>query len=277
MESPLVSKLKKIAFCTHVSDDWFFPVGADKLVRSFKHFHPDIPFFVFGTNELNQLNAKYGGQLTWDIMHPIVTKAVMDMGYELVAHTDADSIVTGEICRWLQDAEVFTVRNNNDKGWASKDNNPPITVNGCSADEYMNAGFVASSSKKFIEEWINRNLTELRIRHFPYQEQDILNLILQEGKYKTVCLDDKNVDRHFGISCLDGKEGYWDNLKNLYMKQVGEETHLIYNNKTINLIHQAGGHSLPKLVLDDLFSPRVSEYLKKITSGPISFEKPIIL
>tara|TARA_Y100000310_G_C20700345_1_gene829130 strand:+ start:1441 stop:2262 length:822 start_codon:yes stop_codon:yes gene_type:complete len=273
----MVSKLKKIAFCTHVSDDWFFPVGADKLVTSFKHFHPDIPFFVFGTNELNQLNAKYGGQLTWDNMHPMVTKAVMDMGYELVAHVDADSIVTGEISKWLQDADVFTVRNNNDKGWASKDNNPPITVNECGADEYMNAGFVASSSKEFIEEWITRNLTELKTGHFFYQEQDILNIMLQEDKYKTRCLDPKNVDRHFGISCLDGKEGYWDNLKDLDIKYEGKDTHLSYNSKTINLIHQAGGHSLPKLVLETLFSPEVAEYLKGITSGPISFEKPTLL
>ena len=37
----------KVAFCTHVSDDWYYSVGAHKLSQSLKYFHPEIDFYCF--------------------------------------------------------------------------------------------------------------------------------------------------------------------------------------------------------------------------------------
>jgi len=47
-----------VAFCTHVSDDWFFTIGADKLLKSAKHFHPDIPFYVFNSEQIQTIISK---------------------------------------------------------------------------------------------------------------------------------------------------------------------------------------------------------------------------
>ena len=45
----------KVAFCTHVSDNWYYSVGAHKLSQSLKHFHPEIDFYCFGDKQLKEL------------------------------------------------------------------------------------------------------------------------------------------------------------------------------------------------------------------------------
>ena len=44
-----------VAFCTHVSDDWFYTIGADKLLKSAKHFHPELPFYVFNSEQIQTI------------------------------------------------------------------------------------------------------------------------------------------------------------------------------------------------------------------------------
>src|SRR5258706_5889535 len=103
----------KAVFFTHCSDDWYEPVGCYKLEQSVKHFHPEIPFIRFGTEEIDEQVRLHPG-LHWDIMIPIWGQLLADE-YDLVVHFDADSIVTGRLDEILGgDYEVAGVRNNDD-------------------------------------------------------------------------------------------------------------------------------------------------------------------
>lgn len=271
----MVTKSKRIAFCTHASDDYFFSVGGAKLVKTFKYFHSDTPFFVFGTNEINALNKKYHNRLSWLCLMPFIVKEMFNMGYETVVRIDADSIITGPILDIVLEstADVMTVRNNNDKGLASKDGNPAVVFNGCAPDDYKNAGFVGINSQEFNNEWLKRSLNA-RPGAYTHGEQDILNEILQEKKFTEECLDRRETSRHMGISCLDGKETYWDSLKNLYVYHDEHIFSLAYKGKDLLVIHQAGGHKKDKMNFDELFSPGVAETLRSLTQGPVSYERP---
>ena len=271
MGGALVSKSKEIAFCTHVSDDWFYGVGADKLIKSFKHFNPNVPLYVYDSAKIQDLSNRFGHHVSWLTLHPYVTREVMNMGYETVVHIDADSLVLGPLKDIILETpgDVLTVRNNNDKGFASKDDNPGITINGIKVQDYKNAGFVGIRDWNFVEEWIDRNSKASTQPHpLPYGEQDMLNLILQEGKYKETCLDPKNSDRHFGISCLDAKKddpGFWGNMREININHKNfEDFEYYYKGKRIYVFHKAGGHKLPKLKLSEIFSPYASSTINKI-------------
>lgn len=246
--------MTSIAFVTHCSDDWFYPVGCNKLIQSAKYYHPDIPFFVFGSYELNKLNEKYNGKLNWDILNPVVSLEVAKH-YDRVFHFDADSFICGTLTELLDaDMEVVGVRNNNDINTASRVSDKPITINNCAPADYMNAGLVGASNPKFWEDWIDKNKDAGR---YPYLEQDIYNLILQEKTYSFSCLDPIESPVYYGISCLSGVKTHWDSLKEVELCQDA----LLLNNKTLKVVHQAGGHALPKLVFENLFRKDVANYL----------------
>jgi hypothetical protein len=261
-----------IAFCTHCSDDWFYDGGCSKLLATAKYFHPDIPFYVFGNLELSQLSKKYGGQLSWDIMNPIVSLEIAKM-HDRVIHFDADSIILGQLDSLLHfDTDVVGVRNNNDFGTASKFTDKPVTINNCLPSEYMNAGLIGSKTIKFWEYWIQKNFQ--LARSMPYAEQDVMNLIIQEGKFSFSCLDSVEKDVHYGISCHFGDKTFWDSSK--LIKKV--ESDFMLKNKKVKVYHQAGGHQyFPKLNLDNLFSKETSLSIQEIiNNSSCSYEKVIL-
>ena len=53
--------MKKIAVTTWVTDDYVDYIGLNELKRSFKHFHPDVDFFVFDTKMTNEAKKKILG------------------------------------------------------------------------------------------------------------------------------------------------------------------------------------------------------------------------
>lgn len=245
-----------VAFVTHCSDDWFYPVGCNKLLTSAKVYHPDIPFFVFGTKELNKLNQKYDGKLNWDILNPIVSIEVANY-FDFVVHFDADSFLCGPLEELLgSTCDIVGVRNNNDYNHASRDCDPPKTVGGCNPEDYMNAGLVGSRKKEFWVDWIQDNVNAYK---YTLQEQDIYNLLLQKNKYSFECLDPKYKNVYYGISNLSGIITHWDSLKNSYL----ENDELFLGNKKIKVVHQAGGHKLPKLVFSELFSENISSVFEE--------------
>ena len=55
--------MKKIAVTTWVTDDYVDYIGLNELKRPFKHFHPDVDFFVFDTKMTNE--AKEKDRFSW--------------------------------------------------------------------------------------------------------------------------------------------------------------------------------------------------------------------
>ena len=245
----------KVAFCTHVSDNWYYSVGAHKLVTSIKYFHPEIDFYCFGDTQLNALFAIHPN-INWNTVHPFITHQLIDL-YDMVVHFDADSMVVGKLDELLDpinlNYDIIGVRNNNDFNQAGKDN--PITNPGLDTQKYLNAGLVAITSKAFVEKWMHSNVEFGN--NMPFQEQTVLNMLASD--WKTKILDSIDATVYYGISNLYGKQTHWDSWKDIQLV----ENELILNNKKVKILHHGGGHGATKLDFN-LFSNEVKQQLNKI-------------
>lgn len=260
------------AFCTHCSDDWFYGGGCDKLLATAKHFHPDIPFYVFGTFELNKLNEKYNGGLSWDILNPVVSSELVKYNFDKIVHIDADSIILGKLNELLDfKTDLAVVRNNNDYDTASRFSDNPVLINNCKPENYFNAGLIASNNKEFWSYWIEQNK---KAQGYPYKEQDILNLIVHSGKYTHNVLDPKEADCHYGISAHFGEKTFWDSSKEI----VKNENDFFLRKKKVKVYHQAGGHHhFPKLNLSFLFNEQTAKDIQNIIDSTKATYEKIIL
>lgn len=246
----------KIAFTTHVSDDKIVYFGAMKLITSFYKFHPDIPLFVFTNKQIEAEKQKYEN-INWFYLNPVICKKVAEE-YDLVVHLDADSIVTDRLTEVIEgDYELAVVRNNND--FQRTGCRWPSCLDGL-VDPllYVNCGLVASKRKDFWDEWIQMNRRFYNV--FDLHEQDVLNLMILENKYKVKLLDSIETPLYYGTSNLYGIDTHWDSWKEIEVIQ----DKLFLNGKLIKILHNGGGSDREKLNLDALFSPAVSKHLKKL-------------
>lgn len=245
----------KVAFCTHVSDNWYYSVGAHKLVKSSQYFHPEIDFYCFGDKQLTEL-FQIHPNINWNTVHPFVTAQLIEQ-YNMVVHFDADSMIVGKLDELLDESnlefDIIGVRNNNDYNKAGKDNY--ITNPGQEPQTYINAGLVAITNKNVIEEWMNKNIEYGN--QMPFQEQTVLNHI--SLNWKTKIIDPINSDVYYGISNLYGYNTHWDSWKEIQL--INDE--LILNNKKVKILHHGGGHGAKKLDFD-LFNDEVKLRLNTI-------------
>jgi len=246
----------KVAFCTHVSDDWYYTVGAHKLEQSLKYFHPEIDFYCFGDVQLKELFSIHSN-VNWNTIHPFVSYQLIDQ-YDMVVHFDADSMVVGKLDELLDESnlnyDIIGVRNNNDFNRAGKDNY--ITNPGLDPQKYLNAGLVAITNKVFVEDWMMKNIEFGN--QMPFQEQTILNIIADN--WKTKILDPLESDVYYGTSNLYGTDTHWDSWKDIKLK----ENMLILNNKKVKILHHAGGHNTINKLDFNLFNNEVKQYLINI-------------
>lgn len=245
---------RKIAFITNISDEYYYSMGAHKLIQSAKYFHPDIPFHVLNSSDVDNLHVALGAVM------PFVMSTIIDQ-YDMVVRFDADSMIVGPLDELLAaDAPIIGVRNNNDLGKAGKDN--PLTQPGCGIDSYLNAGLVGTTSKQFVNEWMDAN------SHYglmlPFVEQTVLNSLTR--KYKTVILDGPDSGVYYGVSGLYGNgeenETHWDSWREIEV--VGED--LMLKGKKVKVLHHAGGHNPDKLGFY-MFNDKTRERLEEIVYG----------
>lgn len=251
--------MKKVAFCTHVSDDWFIPGGAQKLIQSAKYFHPEIPFYVYKSDTINDL-FKSDPAITWFTINPHIS-IKLAKEYELVVHFDADSIIVDTLDELLEnDFEVAGVRNNNDRGLAGAEKHPCLVQqkNGyvepvVDAMNYVNAGLIASRNIKFWQDWIDCNKKAATMYH--QYEQDILNKIISYKKYKFKLLDPISAPLYYGLASQYSLYGsHWDSWQHIEIFN----NKLYLDGKLIKVLHQAGGSGIfPKLQLEKLFKPDI--------------------
>jgi len=245
----------RIAFCTHVSDNWYYTVGAHKLVKSAQYFHPEIDFYCFGDKQLNEL-FQIHPNVNWNTVHPFVTAQLIEQ-YDMVVHFDADSMIVGKLDELLDESnlqyDIIGVRNNNDFNKAGKDNY--ITNPNQDPQTYLNAGLVAITNKNVVEDWINKNIEYGN--QMPFQEQTVLNHI--STNWKTKIIDPIHSDVYYGISNLYGNNTHWDSWKEIQL--INNE--LILNNKKVKILHHGGGHGAKKLDFD-LFNNEVKNKLTQI-------------
>lgn len=245
----------KVAFCTHVSDNWYYSVGAHKLVKSAQYFHPEIDFYCFGDKQLNELFSIHPN-VNWNTVHPFVSYQLIDQ-YDMVVHFDADSMIVGKLNELLDKSnlefDIIGVRNNNDFDKAGKDN--PITNLDLDIQKYLNAGLVAVTNKQFVEQWMMNNIEFGN--QMPFQEQTVLNLMA--SNWKTKIIDTRESDVYYGISNLYGNNTHWDSWMDIQLIK----NELILNNKKVKVLHHGGGHGAIKLDFN-LFNNEVKQHLNQI-------------
>jgi len=257
----------RVAFTTWCTDDFFEATGCQKLINSARYFHPDIPFF-----RVNKVPEQIRGQHPHAFLGSMMAISCLDFidDYDLVVHFDADSTITGSLNELLAaDYEVAVVRNNNDFDGPGRGRY--FTIQDIPADDFLNAGLVASTSKQFWIDWDNFNRE--KVGDYSGWENDTLNLLVHSKKYKTRILDSKDQSVFYGLASVSGeyaatgKYYTWASWKNAYVKDDKLFLDSPIATKQIKVIHQAGGQSVyPKQQYEKFFSDEVVAYLKKITA-----------
>lgn len=233
-----------------VADNNYLPY-AKMLEKSFKKFHPDIEFVVFGKRDLNGLGisepyyrnkAFFGEQLQRE--------------YDTVVNIDADSIVVGDL------TDIFNA--NYDAGSVYNNFDPDplgrelIKIWDMQAPEYVNAGLVAGKSMRFWSWWKKLCLSH-HYPHYQFREQDMLNIVFSYGDLHTV-----NFDTSRGIYGLY-LNGYWP-------KAVLEDGKIILPEEVVGkkkewkVLHWAGGAGAPKMNYRTRFSTEVSDRIEELVS-----------
>lgn len=245
-----------VAICTHVSDDWYHSIGTHKLLKSIKHFHPEVDFYVFGTDDINAIFNSHPN-FNWTTIHPAISIQLIDK-YDMVIHMDADSMITGRLDELINEKnlqyDVIGVRNNNDFGLAGKD---AAISEGYPVQTYLNCGLVATTSRKFLETWIDYNLSMGNSK--PFQEQSILNMMMHTEEWKWKIVDPIHSNVYYGISNCWGLETHWDSWKDIEVIN----NKLILKDKVVKILHHAGG-SKPNKLDFNMFNPETKQFLKEI-------------
>jgi len=222
---------------------------AKLLENSFKHFHPDIEFKIYGPDEIKDfINIP-------DFFYratPFIAKELIKE-YELVVKIDADSIITGPLDDVFNDTsyDLGVVLNNNRLEPLVKCFNIPPQI-------YANCGFVAIRSKEFVNHWWDL-CNRFFFREFQYREQDLLNIMITYGNYNVMCFD--NTSKWYGLA----SKSEWPRFE-IHGDRLTCPSDVNYNptQKTICCIHAGGGNTL-KWNWEKQFKPEVVKYLKDVT------------
>ena len=282
--------MKKIAVTTWVTDDYVDYIGLNELKRSFKHFHPDVDFFVFDTKMTNEAKQKDPWLNNVWMMPPSCLPFVED--YDMVVHIDGDCVVTGPMTELFESEEdVIGVRNNNSLGKASCHTGitimhiPPYGDGQyIPVQNFINAGLIASNNKQFWHEWhdLNRQAKRFKDEVNPYahgigDEQDTLNQIFHSDRYTSKIIDAMGTGLSYGLCNTWGENSHWESWSQIYLK---DEALYLDDPKTgdpmcIKVMHQAGGslaanlnkkHGGLREWMKTVIAEEPLQYIHKITS-----------
>ncbi len=234
----------------------------EMMKNSLKKFHPDIPLRLYGDKEI----SSYKDRAFFYRATPIIARELFEEGYELVIKLDADQIIMGDLNYILNvdDYEVGTVLNINRVdparyGFVSTYNIPP--------NKYMNCGFVAMRSKRFVDHWY-------RLCHSPlfdtlqYKEQDLLNILYHYGDYRVKCFDDYDrVNQYYAWHGLvfKGEENKAKLVNGKVILPRGKDG---YPDRdiTVKAWHTAGGGNEPKLAYRLFFNEELIKHIDYLIS-----------
>lgn len=237
---------------------------AQALERSFKHFHPDIPFHTVKGEEL-QSYLKDDPAFFYR-QKPILGEKYLKE-YELVIGIDADSIILGDLSYlWeTKDYDIAGVLNYNELdakqfgmigGWGIL----PI--------EYMNCGLVAMRNEQFVHNWNVWCHSPQFERLHKYREQDGLNALVYHGNWNVRILD--HGDGPAGMHALWGLFGktYWNRTvlkdKKVIIPASGNPNVFPPMEMEIKIAHMGGGGGTKKDNWGIYFPEEVYQYIQTL-------------
>jgi len=261
--------MESIVSATFATTNEWLNSCALPLAKSLQYFHPEVPFIIYGPNEIQRLRQQYSYADIGNIK-AIIGKELSRI-YSLVILFDADSIVTAKLDEVFQnDYDVAGVRNHSDHGSVHMETNLDLfQVQGLvSKAQYMNAGLIACRNARFFDEWdiLNQRLIPPRFD----LDQGSLNIVAYSGEFKVKMLDPPEVPYYYGVANSWGDRTSWDSWKTINLhdnllsmkNKFGQE-------KYIKILHKAGsGRNCPpgNKFSSDLFKPEVYEFIRRISS-----------
>jgi len=241
---------KTVAFT--IADSKNLP-WAKGLEKSFKHFHPDIPFIIYGDKEIAETGLPR--PYVFYISTPLFARQLLKE-YDQVLKVDADSIITAPL-EAMDSPETFDV--GVVYNWTRDKISNEVKVWDITPQSYYNNGFVLFRSKEFVEHlW--KLCKRPNIENYPYREQDFLNIITHYGNYEVKVLDDW--DSWYGLR----SKSEWNKCimeNGLITLKKGADRYP-ERDKVIRAIHFAGGNLDVKMNYRAYFSEEVSDYISKI-------------
>lgn len=236
---------KAIAF-TYASDDIAYYFG-ERVEKSFKYFHKDIPFHILTTDEEEEIFGdvmipKIGSR--WAALSTRYLCHLKDK-YEIVIKLDGDVVITGRLDEFLdQEYDIA--------GSLNCPNVPGIDYK--RFPDYCNLGVTAVRSKEFAQEWMKLAYDPKFIEEmgFHYLEQDVMNYLADCGKYKKIVVDKE------GPYYNETSREHWDKIK---VRHQG----LFIGDRQLKAMHWAGGGQMKDKYTHPALNVEVCKYLNKIT------------
>ena len=223
------------------------------LENSFKKFHPDVEFRIFGMEEIKQTNDP----MIFYRATPYFGLYLMNQGYDTVVKLDADQVIIGDISHvWEGGFDIATVNNSNPREFKKI----AVGLQGINPKEYQNCGFVVMKNIEFVKLWLALCMSG-RFNVFQYKEQDILNNIIYWGTWKVRFLDNEENNKLHGLA---GK-GYELQMElrddKLYLPPVEGYPDV---EKQVVCWHEAGGNVPNKMNYYLKFNHTVARWMKQL-------------
>lgn len=278
----------KFVFLTHC-DSWLMDsFGGNKLIASFKYFHPDLEIVHLNEKYIEKILNNNPGFCRYSMMPLTMLAIKRQYKADYVCHLDADSLVLGRLDEILKgDYEIAGVRNNNDDFLENQRMIRPYPIRNIPNHFYLNCGCIATNSDEFLFEWIDLNahiIYKHGINFMTAVEQDTYNVVAYSNyvKFNLKILDSMGSDLFYGCSANmhaknnpipDSVKKTWDTGDNWKLNNWGSWKDIQYKdgkfylyNKIVKLVHQSGGGQPGKAIkLDwDLFNDETSQILKNI-------------
>jgi hypothetical protein len=240
----------KTIFFTLVNDRYYDGVGTEKMIHSFKYFHPDIPLVVYRQNMIDKVFKEKG--INFYNAKPTFAKLLTPY-YDLVVNIDADHIVLARLDEILKgDYDVGGPWNLNDYENRAIEN--------LTKEQYVQGGMVAATNKRFWDIWEEANKGAMKYRG---RENDIMNLVWYndpEVNEMNKVIFDKDNNMYYGCKSLNRE-------KEFYM----EDNKVMCRGGQVKLYHHAKGGHLPKLVFEEMgFPPEVVKFMNKVSNMGIT-------
>lgn len=237
---------------------------AEKMIASFKKFHPNIDVTIFNLEDLrNMVKIPY-----WDhsfrITPPIMRHVLQE--YDYAVRLDADQIITGNLEHILEgDYDVAVVQNSSPYDWEThfRSTGQRLSLYDLSPLDYVNCGFVVMKSKRIAEHWFNLCHQPWFI-NYPFREQDLLNILVHYFNYKVKFLDRQPDNKWHGLV----SKGYWHLIEKKGDKLIlpKNEEWPTDTDKEIVCLHCAGGgmgvHKFKDIYIR--FQAPVAKYLESL-------------
>jgi len=236
----------KTAFYTLCNDRYYRKgIGLDKMINSFKYFHPDIDLIVFRQDMVDKIFKEKG--INFYNAKPTFAK-LLTSKYDLVVNVDADHVFLGR-CQRILDG-------NYDVGgpWNLNDYEN-MTVGSITKEQYIQGGMVASTNPRFWDIWEEANKDAMKYR---CRENDVMNLVIYNDPIvNKMSLDIFDQDKdYYGCKALNREKEFY--MLDGKVMCRGEQVFLYH--------HSKGGH-FPKLVYETMGFPQpVVDFMNKVSS-----------